>query len=198
MTAVITVYAPFQGLATSLDTLCAQAYGSGHKHLVGLQLQRMTYFLLLCFIPLSFLWWHGDVILAAIIPEARSARLAGQYLKVLILGGPAFVCFEGGKRFVQAQGLFQATTYVLFIAAPLNILINWLLVWRLQWGFIGAPIAVVITQNLMPLLLVLYVWFVDGYQCWGGFSRRALTNWGMSTLSKHDDPSSPFASDVSR
>ncbi|RYP63642.1 hypothetical protein DL770_009337 [Monosporascus sp. CRB-9-2] len=33
-----------KGLAQSLDTLCAQAYGSGHKHLVGLQLQRMTYF----------------------------------------------------------------------------------------------------------------------------------------------------------
>ncbi|CRK38385.1 hypothetical protein BN1708_016626, partial [Verticillium longisporum] len=33
MTATITCYAPFQGLATSLDTLCAQAYGSGHRHL---------------------------------------------------------------------------------------------------------------------------------------------------------------------
>ena len=46
MTANITCAAPFQGLATSLDTLCAQAYGSGHKHLVGLQVQRMIYFLM--------------------------------------------------------------------------------------------------------------------------------------------------------
>lgn len=42
MTATITGYAVYQGLATSLDTLCAQAYGSGNKQLVGLQTQRMV------------------------------------------------------------------------------------------------------------------------------------------------------------
>ncbi|KAK6220191.1 MATE efflux family protein [Colletotrichum tabaci] len=178
MTATITVYAPFQGLATSLDTLCAQAYGSGHRHLVGLQMQRMTYFLLMCFVPLAVLWFFGESVLSLIIPEPESARLAGQYLRVMILGGPAFVCFEAGKRFVQAQGLFQATTWVLLIAAPVNIFLNWLFVWRLGWGFVGAPTAVVCTQNLLPLLLFLYVRFVDGYQCWGGFSKRALANWG--------------------
>lgn len=178
MTAIITGYAPLQGLATSLDTLCAQAYGSGHKHLVGLQLQRMTFFLLLCFVPMAVLWWFGHAILAAIIPEARSAELAGQYLRVLILGGPGFVFFETGKRFVQAQGLFQATTYVLLIAAPLNIFINWLLVWHFRWGFIGAPVAVVFTETLMPVLLLLYVLLINGRQCWGGFSWRAWSNWG--------------------
>ena len=45
MTANITGYAVYHGLATSLDTLCAQAYGSGRKKLVGLQLQRMVFFL---------------------------------------------------------------------------------------------------------------------------------------------------------
>jgi MATE family multidrug resistance protein len=42
MTSNITGYAVYQGLATSLDTLCAQAYGSGRKELVGLQTQRMV------------------------------------------------------------------------------------------------------------------------------------------------------------
>lgn len=42
MTANITGYAVYHGLATSLDTLCAQAYGSGRKTLVGLQTQRMV------------------------------------------------------------------------------------------------------------------------------------------------------------
>ncbi len=180
MTASITCYAPVQGLATSLDTLCAQAYGSGHKHLVGLQLQRMTFFLLLLLIPISVVWLNAEPILASMIPERRSAELAAVYLRVVILGLPAIVTFEGGKRFVQAQGLFQATTYVLMISAPLNILLNWYFVWHLGWGYVGAPIAVVITQNVNPILLLLYVWRVDGRQCWGGFSKRALTNWGTS------------------
>jgi multidrug resistance protein, MATE family len=178
MTAMITCYAPFQGLATSLDTLCAQAYGSGHKHLVGLQCQRMICFLLLCGIPIAVLWLNAESVLVRMIPEPRTAELSGLYLRRLILGIPAFVCFESGKRFLQAQGLFQATTWILLVAAPINIFVSWLCVWKLGWGYVGAPIAVVFTQNLLPVLLFLYVRFIDGYQCWGGISKRALANWG--------------------
>ncbi|KAI1127362.1 MATE efflux family protein [Nemania abortiva] len=178
MTANIFCYAFFQGLATSLDTLCAQAYGSGHKHLVGLQLQRMTYFLWLLGIPIAVIFLFAGDILGLIVPEPRSAELAGLYLRIVILGIPGYAAFEGGKRFVQSQGLFVATTCVLLIAAPINVFINWLLVWHFELGFIGAPIAVAFTQTLMPILLALYVAFVNGSQCWGGFSKRALTNWG--------------------
>lgn len=45
------------------------------------------------------------------------------------------------------------------------------------WGFVGAPIAVAITDNVMPFLLFLYVRFIAGSECWGGMSGRALTNW---------------------
>jgi multidrug resistance protein, MATE family len=48
---------------------------------------------------------------------------------------------------------------------------------RFKWGFLGAPTAVAITQNLLPLCLWLYVYFVDGMQCWNGFTRQALRNW---------------------
>jgi MATE family multidrug resistance protein len=178
MTASITGYAVYQGLATSLDTLCAQAYGSGRPHLVGLQLQRMLLFLLLITIPISLIWGFGTNILSLIVPEHETARLAGLYLKVLILGAPGYAAFESGKRYVQAQGIFSATMYILLVCAPLNAFLNWFMVWHLRWGFIGAPIAVSITETIMPILLFLYVRFVDGYQCWGGFDRRALNNWG--------------------
>ncbi|KAJ1333713.1 multidrug resistance protein MATE family [Microdochium nivale] len=177
MSANIICYAPMQGLATSLDTLCSQAYGSGHKHLVGLQLQRMTYFLWILMLPIGAVFWFGTDILLRIVPEPEHAELAGLYLRVITFGIPGFVAYEGGKRFVQAQGLFQATTYVLLITAPLNILLNWLFVWHLGWGFVGAPIAAALIQTLNPIMLLAYVVFVDGLQCWGGFSRRALTNW---------------------
>lgn len=177
MTASITGYAVYQGLATSLDTLCAQAYGSGRKHLVGLQLQRMLCFLMLITIPISIIWAFGTQILSLIVPEKETARLAGLYLKVLIFGAPGYAAFESGKRYVQAQGIFSATMYILLFCAPLNAFLNWFMVWHLKWGFIGAPIAVSVTETLLPILLFLYVRFVDGYQCWGGFDKRALRNW---------------------
>jgi MATE family multidrug resistance protein len=178
MTANITGYAIYQGLATSLDTLCAQAYGSGRKHLVGLQLQRMVYFLWVLTIPIGIVWLAAEKILEIIVPEKESAEFAGLYLRVLLIGAPGYALFESGKRFVQAQGLFSATTYVLLVAAPLNAFMNWLFVWKFQWGFIGAPIAVAVTDNLLPLFLFMYVYFVDGRQCWSGFTRRAFHNWG--------------------
>lgn len=129
VTANITGYAVYQGLATSLDTLCAQAYGSGRKKLVGLQLQRMVYFLWCCTIPIGVIWLSGTAILNAIVPERETAVLAGLYLKVILAGAPGYAAFECGKRFVQAQGMFSATLYVLLICAPLNAFMNWLFVW---------------------------------------------------------------------
>jgi multidrug resistance protein, MATE family len=195
MTANITGYAVYQGLATSLDTLCAQAYGSGNKTLVGLQVQRMVYFLWVITIPIGMVWLAGTQILEMIVPEKKTAALAGLYLKIILAGAPGLAAFESGKRFVQAQGLFSATLYVLLFCAPFNAFLNWLFVWvsacycssstpiliahqHFGWGFIGAPIAVASTANLMPICLFLYVRFVDGSQCWGGFSKKALSNWG--------------------
>ncbi|ERF71101.1 hypothetical protein EPUS_07773 [Endocarpon pusillum Z07020] len=177
MSSNITGYCTYAGLATSLDTLCAQAYGSGRPHLVGLYLQRTVCFLWIITIPIAAIWLSGTQILLRITPERESAELAGLFLKVLVLGAPGFAMFEAGKRFVQAQGLFNANLYVLLICAPLNAFMNWLFVWHFNWGFIGAPIAVAITHNLLPLCLWLYVYFVDGRECWNGFTTQALHNW---------------------
>ncbi|KAK2763305.1 hypothetical protein FQN54_009941 [Arachnomyces sp. PD_36] len=177
MTASITGYAVYQGLATSLDTLCAQAYGSGRKQLVGLQMQRMVYFLWVMTIPIGIIWLLADKILMKIVPEKDVAVLAGQYLKVVLIGAPGLACFESGKRYVQAQGLFSASLYVLLICAPLNAFMNWLFVWQFGWGFIGAPIAVAITDILLPIFLFLYVYLFASRECWNGFTTRAFHNW---------------------
>lgn len=129
MTANITGYAIYQGLATSLDTLCSQAYGSGRKKLVGLQVQRMVYFLWCITIPIGIVWLSAESILIRIVPEPDVAVLASRYLRIILIGAPGYACFESGKRYLQAQGLFSASLYILLICAPLNILMSWLFVW---------------------------------------------------------------------
>lgn len=129
MTANITGYAIYQGLATSLDTLCSQAYGSGRKKLVGLQAQRMVYFLWFITIPIGIVWLSAESLLIRIIPEPDVAVLASRYLRIILIGAPGYACFESGKRYLQAQGLFSASLYILLICAPLNMLMNWLFVW---------------------------------------------------------------------
>ena len=133
MTANITGYSLYHGLSTSLDTLCAQAYGSGRRKLVGLQTQRMVFFLWTVTIPIAAVWLSGELILMRIVPEKEVATLAGLYLKVVLIGAPAYAAFESTKRYLQAQGIFSASLYVLLICAPLNAFMNWLFVW------VGSP-----------------------------------------------------------
>ena len=128
MTANVTGLAVYEGLATSLDTLCSQAYGGGKKELVGLHVQRMIYLLLLVTIPIGALWMCSPWIIEAMIPERETAHLAGLYLRIYLIGMPGFAIFEASKRLLQAQGDFTGSLLVLFICAPLNILLNWLLV----------------------------------------------------------------------
>ncbi len=75
------------------------------------------------------MWLSAEAILLRILPEPDVAVLAGQYLKVMLIGAPGYALFESGKRYLQAQGVFSASLYVLLICAPLNAMMNWLFVW---------------------------------------------------------------------
>jgi MATE family multidrug resistance protein len=180
MTANITGLAVYEGLATSLDTLCAQAYGSGKKEIVGLHLQRMILFMLLVTVPIGAIWLSSGWILAALVPEKALAHLAGRYLSILLAGAPGYAIFEAGKRFTQAQGLFNASLFVLLIATPINVFLNWVFVFVLKWDLEGAALATVLSHNLLPVLLWVYVYFVNprSLECWAGFTRDAFRHWG--------------------
>lgn len=161
----------------------------------------MVCLLWLITVPIGILWLNATWILQKLIPEQEVAAMTGTYLRMLLLGAPGYAAFESGKRFMQAQGLFNSSMWVLLIGAPLNALLNWLFVWvcvllithfvltlpntnelqngqKFQWGFIGAPIAVAITRNLLPPLLFLYAYFINGHQCWHPLTWKAFRNWG--------------------
>lgn len=178
MTSTI-ILAIFEGIATSLDTLCPQAFGAGRYAHVGIHTQRCVLFSLALFIPAALFWYFSGFFLCFIIKDMKVVNLTQKFLRILIFAGPPYIFFENGKRFLQAQGIFDAGTYILFITAPINILLNWLLVHSETFGvgFSGAPIASVINFWLMFILMVLYVMHIDGAACWDGISREAFTHW---------------------
>lgn len=170
MTSNISGYAIVQGVATCLDTLCAQAFGRKDYNSVGLHFVRCTYLLFLLYIPMFILWMFlASPVLSFLLGSGneRVVELASDYLRVLSLGIPGYIVFESCKHFLQSQGIFHASTYVLLVCAPLNAFLNYLLVWngRFGMGFLGAPLSVVITNWLMCFLLLLYILFVRGHEC---------------------------------
>lgn len=177
----ITGLAVYQGMATSLDSFCSQAYGSGDLFNVGVYFQRCSLMILTVTIfPLSIIWWYSGAILKPLIGDAELAELAQVYLRIATFGTPGLFLFETGKRFLQAQHIFDAATYILVIVAPINIVLNYVLVWHPTYGlgYIGAPIAVSIVYWLMTLLMLAYIVFIDGKKCWNGLDwQKASSNW---------------------
>lgn len=180
MFASVTAWSIAFGTATALDTLCSQAWtGAKDKTLVGVHLQRALCILGLMFIPIALVWWNCTKLLLNLNQDPELANLAGLFLRCLMLGAPAFIAFEATKKFLQAQGIMQASTYVLMIVSPLNLLLNYTLVYLppFQLGFMGAPLATSFSYWLMLILLVCYIKFVKGNEAWGGWTSECLTGW---------------------
>lgn len=181
MTANITGYATIQGIATALDTLCPQAFGAKKYLLVGVYLQKCTALIITVMAPILVIWiFFGYELITLILPDKETAKYAAVYLQYIAPGIPAYIAFECGKRFLQAQGIYHISTVVLLFAAPSNLFMNWFFV--KHFGYIGAPISVAINYWLMAIgLFTATVYFVQPestptglhpLSCWGGLKIR--------------------------
>ena len=72
-------------------------------------------------------------------------------------------------------------TYVLLITSPLNAGLNYLFCYTFGMGLLGAPLATGISYWISFILLIGYISFIAGSECWGGWSRSTFTNLGTFT-----------------
>lgn len=81
------------------------------------------------------------------------------------------------------QGLFTIPTQIILFVAPINALLNYLLVWgppAIRLGYIGAPISTAISINLVTIASVVYgVWFVPDRTAWYPLSKRMFHSLGV-------------------
>ena len=181
MTATIT-FAIFEGTATALDTLCPQAFGARNYEMMSIYVQRTNVLSLVMFLPCALFWWFSGAVMKYVIDDPKVVYLTQLYLRFLILGAPGYILFENSKRFLQAQGIFEAGTGILFISAPINIGLSWFLVWNETYGigYVGAPISAGVNYWLMFVLLIGYVAYIDGKKCWFGIAswEELFSDWG--------------------
>ncbi|SCU87884.1 LADA_0E06788g1_1 [Lachancea dasiensis] len=185
MTFNITGLAVIEGMATSLDTFCAQAFGAQRFAKVGLYFLRCTAMIAMVSIPVAIFWWTSASWLKYVIPEHQLLADAQLFLQITSFGLPGLILFETGKRFVQSQGFYDAGTWVLALVVPLNILISIVLTKNL--GYIGAPMALAITDWLMAIILFIYCRYFEPSvgKCWYPFNaswrhfKHLFEHWGV-------------------
>lgn len=177
MFAMSTAWLIGMGGTTAIDTIASASFtGSKNKHDLGIILQRALFVLGILYIPVAVLWAFAEPVFRALGQEEYIARDGAKFLAVLIPGGLGYIYFECMKKFLQAQEIMRPGTYVLLITSPINAGLNFLFVYTLDMGLLGAPLATGISYWLSFFLLLAYARFVAGWECWGGFDRRALKN----------------------
>ncbi|KAG2134116.1 MATE efflux family protein [Suillus clintonianus] len=182
MTANVTGLSIIHGLVSSLDTMLPGAWTSDQPQLVGLWTQRMAVVVAVTLIPMFAIWFNAEPILLLLRQDPEVARLAGIYLKWASLGLPAYAFNTISRRYFQSQGLFDAPTRIIVAVAPINVLLNYLLVWGpepIRLGFIGAPIATSVSYNLVSIVSVVYGVFFVEKTAWHPISRRSFTSLGL-------------------
>ncbi|KIM99856.1 hypothetical protein OIDMADRAFT_104690 [Oidiodendron maius Zn] len=167
------------GGSTALDTLASSSYtGSQNPHDLGILLQKAFIVLTLFYIPIAILWACSEPVFRILGQEEYICIQSARFLTALIPGGLGYIYFESIKKYLQAQEIMRAGSYVLLITSPINVALNYIFVYTFNLGLIGAPIATGISYWLSFFLLVLYSRFVAGSKAWGGWSRSSFQNMG--------------------
>ena len=164
------------GMGCALETLCGQAFGARNHRMVGVYMQRGMVILLLTSVPVAVVWCNLTRILLAIGQDAEIARKSGEYAFYLVPSLFAYAALQAVVKFLQAQSLvgvmtLSSTITVLFFHIP----INYLMIFRLGFGFRGAAIASSVSNWVNLLILATYIKFSPHCtKTWTGFSREAF------------------------
>lgn len=166
MTYNITGLAFVEGMATSLDTFCSQAYGAKKYAKVGLYSFRCAAMIMTGIFPVIISWWFSASWLGYVIAEQDILPEIQLFLRIISFGLPGLIFFETGKRFLQSQGHFQAGTYSLLITVPVNIILVYSFTRYI--GYAGAPLGIAISHWFMALMLLVYCkfWRKETLICW--------------------------------
>ncbi|PIA16475.1 MATE efflux family protein [Coemansia reversa NRRL 1564] len=171
------VIMPCFGLTGALESFCGAAFtASSDKTRVGFHMQRGLVAVTLQLIPAAIMFTFIEPLLILAGQTHEISTLCGQYLRIWLLGSWPMMVFDCLRRFVQAQGIMQASTWVIAMVMPIHAINSYLLVWssRLGLGFVGAPFTIVITNWLMFLGMLIYTANSTARLAWGGFSWKCL------------------------
>ncbi|XP_034044601.1 multidrug and toxin extrusion protein 1-like [Thalassophryne amazonica] len=168
------------GLAQAYDTLIAQTFGSGNLKRVGVILQRGILILLLACCPCWAVLINTESILLALKQTPEVAHLSQIYVKIFMPALPAFFMYQLQARYLQNQGIIWPQVITAVAVNVVNAVINYVLLYYLNIGFVGSAAASAISQYCLAAVLCMYIcWRRLHKTTWGGWSLDCLQEWGL-------------------
>ncbi|KAF0700278.1 Aste57867_9186 [Aphanomyces stellatus] len=154
------------GLTTAMDTLCSQTVGAGKLNNLGLYFQTGVLVLGGMFIPSVVLNYHAEYFLLLLRQDPTVAALAGTFSRVSVWCLPGLFLYELVQKVLQAQNIVAPMAYIAVVSNAMYGGIGYYLCYHTELGFLGAAYARTITNSLLPLLAMVYLWWNPVYKDW--------------------------------
>jgi MATE family multidrug resistance protein len=171
-------------MASALETLCGQAFGAKRYHMLGIYLQRSWIVLFLWSILLLPLYLFATPILKLLRLPDDVADMSGVVALWLTPMHLIFAFQFPLQRFLQSQLKIFVITWVSLAALLVSVLIGWLFVFVLDFGIVGAVVALDISWGVLAVGLFGYLLCGGCPLTWTGFSVEAFSGlWEFIKLS---------------
>ncbi|XP_006661673.2 protein DETOXIFICATION 16-like [Oryza brachyantha] len=171
----VTGFSLLAGMASSLDTLCGQAFGAKQHHMLGVYKQRAMLVLALASVPVAVVWAFTGDILVLVGQDPEIAAGAGSYIRWMIPTLFVYGPLQCHVRFLQTQNVVLPVMLSSGVTAANHVLVCWLLVRRLGLGAKGAALANAVSFLTNVSVLAVYVRLSPSCRrTWTGFSGEAF------------------------
>lgn len=155
----ITGYSVLVGLASGLEPVCSQAYGSKNWDLLTRSLQRMVLILLLASIPISVLWLNLERIMVFTGQDKAITAMASTYCFFSLPDLLTNTLLQPLRVFLRSQKVTKPMMYCSLVAVAFHVPLNLVLVRVMGLGVPGVAVASVLTNLNMVVLMAGYVWW---------------------------------------
>lgn len=192
----ITGYSVLVGLASGLEPVCSQAFGSKNWELLSLSLQRMVLILLMAIVPISLLWLNLEKIMLFMGQDGKITEMAAIYCFYSLPDLLTNTLLQPLRVFLRSQKVTKPMMYCSLIAVLFHVPLNYFLVMVMQFGVPGVAMASVLTNMNMVVLMAGYVGLFRKKEmmlkwpgCGGGGGGMMVVSEGLGELMKLAVPS---------
>jgi Na+-driven multidrug efflux pump len=152
-------------MANALDTLCSNAFGAKEYKLTGLHAQRGMVILTITSLPIIGFWFFTEKILVLGNVNAEIAYLAQQWVYWQMISIIPKNLSNAFQKFLFAQSIVIPQIVSVAFASGTYALAAYILMYRTHLGYIGAAIAVPITETtLLVAMVVVYIIYYFYYK----------------------------------
>lgn len=153
----VTGFIPLFGFVCALETLCGQAYGAEQYQKIGTYTYSAMFFCIAICIPISVLWIFMDKVLILLGQDPEIAIEANNFAISLIPALLAFAVLRSLTHNLQSQSLILPLFLSTCATLCFHILLCWSLVFKANFGIVGAALAIGLSYWLNAIILALYM-----------------------------------------